>query len=314
MPSVSVILPAKDAKLHIDLAVRSILEQTFEDFELIIVDDGSTDGTTELLQAYSDRRIRLIIHPENLGFAAALNRGIAESRGEFIARMDADDIASRDRIERQLAFLGSNADFGVVASRVRTIGPDGSPCEAGYDPPAGEALPFWALLLFTNPISHPSVVIRRRTLDAVGRFDEKWYPSEDRDLWTRMLPHTRFFVLSERLIDYRVHPSSMSQARRGLQQRQSIAIRTRALAWFLGKDADADSIRPWYDARISSEDARRMEALFREVLHRMREMSRWGADEMAAVEGDMLQRIASVWRRTRAPSRLRRIAGWLLDR
>lgn len=131
-PKISVIMPAYNAEQYISEAIESILNQTYSNFEFIIIDDGSTDRTVEMVQSYSDPRIRFVQNEHNLGVAATLNRGLKLATGEYIARMDADDIALRERFGKQVSFLDMHPEIAVFRHRHREIWGDTRYCGLLY--------------------------------------------------------------------------------------------------------------------------------------------------------------------------------------
>jgi len=206
-------MPVRDARETVVAAIASVQAQSMADWELVIVDDGSRDGTKELLRqiAASEPRIVLIVQ-EPKGIAEALNRGLASCRGEFVARMDADDVMSERRLELQSAFLAANRDFGLVSCRVRFGG-----SEAGYaahvdwinslmDPDE------MSLRRFVEaPVAHPSVMFRRRLLDEHGGYREGDFP-EDYELWLRWLEAgVRFGKVEQELLTWNDPPQRLSR-------------------------------------------------------------------------------------------------------
>src|SRR5262249_44526169 len=169
-PLVSVVMPVYNGERFVVEAVRSILAQTFRDFECLVVDDGSTDRTPELLAAEQARDPRLVVHrqPANLGFREALTTGCALARGELIARMDADDISLPTRLERQVAFLQTHPKVGVVGSAVQFLDDRGAPGAIKLNP-LGSGLAAWSMVFF-NSLVHPSVTLRRAALEAAGGY------------------------------------------------------------------------------------------------------------------------------------------------
>ena len=139
-PDVSVLLPVYNGERYLAGALRSILLQTFPRYELIVVDDGSTDDTGGILKSHSDSRIRVVRHARNLGLVAALNTGLAASRGRFIARMDVDDISLPMRLERQVAFLSRNSHVGACGSWFRASDGHKSFVGVGVEPPVCHGL------------------------------------------------------------------------------------------------------------------------------------------------------------------------------
>ena len=226
-PTVSVLLPAYNAASSLDAAVRSVLRQSFADFELMIVDDGSTDGTASLLAGYSDPRIRIVRNSTNRGLVAALNYGIELARGKYVARMDADDVAYRRRLERQLAFLEHHPDVGICGTWFRAIG-DGRRTQVRTPTTHDEIA---ATLFFRSPFGHPTVVFRRSFLNASQlRYSDDAQHAEDFDLWVRARGQTQFSNIPEYLLDYRIHTAQISAGHRASQISAAARIRLRQLA------------------------------------------------------------------------------------
>jgi glycosyltransferase involved in cell wall biosynthesis len=224
-PLVSAVMPVYNGERFVVEAVRSILAQTFDDFECIIVDDGSTDGTARLLAAEQARDSRLVVHrqPSNMGFRTALNTGCALARGEFIARMDADDISASIRFERQVAFLKAHPQVGVVGSAMQVIDDRGVRGRVKVYP-AGCGLAAWSMLFF-NSLGHPSVMMRRALLKSAG-----WYPAgcdggtEDYAIFLDLSWKSRIANLPEVLLLYRVWGGNMTQAKWDAQEGDAVRL------------------------------------------------------------------------------------------
>ncbi|MCG3135121.1 MAG: hypothetical protein HMLKMBBP_02624 [Planctomycetes bacterium] len=307
MTRVTVLMTVKDGRRWIGAALASILAQEGADFDVVVVDDGSTDGTADAVRAAADPRVRLIVHDQNRGIAAALRTGMSAADAPYVARMDADDLAEPGRLASQTVHLDAHPDCGLVGTRVTTIGEDGAEVPSDYDPPADEALLLWNLLLFTNPVCHPSVMFRRSVHDAAGGYGENVPNSEDRDLWTRMLPHARIRNLDAKLLRYRQHAASFSVTQKDRQRAASLAVRRRGLAWLLGPDADTSSIERWYDDRIAPRDADALLALFRRTADALPGTGRTTPGGMDLVRADLARREESVRRRSASRSLAARI-------
>jgi glycosyltransferase involved in cell wall biosynthesis len=215
-PLVSVLLAVANGERYLRPALESALRQTLGDLELLVVDDGSTDATPEILERIEDPRLQVLRNRERLGLAASLNRGLDEARGRFVARLDADDVAMAGRIERQLRRFVSGTPVAIVGSAVLELDAFDRPGVLHAMPRGAEAVR-WAAL-FSSPFFHPSVVVDRELLDRHGlRYDVGYLESEDYDLWARVLEHADGDNLSEPLVLYRVHAGQASQARREIQ-------------------------------------------------------------------------------------------------
>lgn len=214
-PKVSVILPAYNAAAHLDKAIDSILAQSFSNFELIIINDGSTDGTAKLLTEYQDPRIKIITQ-ENLGLPTALNRGLAIAKGIYIARQDADDISLPTRLEKQVQFLDQNEDHGLVGTWSEILTPDGSSERQHMHPTSNGHIQ--VQLLINNQFVHSSVMIRASCLKNTGPYSEdpNHFPPEDYDLWLKVAQHTLLANLPEVLLQYLEVPNSISRTKQSL--------------------------------------------------------------------------------------------------
>lgn len=207
-PKVSVLMPVYNGERFVAESIRSVLTQTYRDFELIIVNDGSTDNTPSIIRSFRDERIRLVQHSQNQGLFEALNEGVRLARGTYIARLDSDDIAYRKRLQKQIAFLDSHPDFALVGSAVRLIDSYGHPTGVKWKnttPP--EKIP--VLLLFHNAFSHSAVMMRVAALPKPA-YGPHRPPVEDYGLWVRLAEKSKVWNLPNVLLDYRVHTDSIT--------------------------------------------------------------------------------------------------------
>lgn len=179
-------------------AVGSILNQTFADFEFIIIDDGSTDGTSAILSSYADPRIRLVHNPENIGLTRSLNKGLTLAQGAYIARMDADDISLPNRCERQIASLSASPDVGLLGVGWCNLTSNGEKQQVA-NPPATDSVIRW-FLLFGTVLAHPGVMFRKDLIGTVGPYNETLRFAQDYELWCRMAHVTKLANLSDPLL------------------------------------------------------------------------------------------------------------------
>lgn len=209
-PLVSVLMPIYNGAADLGKALDSVLSQTFRDFEVIAINDGSKDDSAGLLNAVDDPRVR-VIHQDNMGLAATLNRGLSMARGALIARQDQDDLSHPERFARQVAFLQSNPEC-VLLGTAAEIWIGDEPTDRAHDHPTEHALLVFDLL-FNNPFVHSSVMMRRDAVLALGGYatDKDRQPPEDYELWSRLARHGRVANLPERLVVYREVPHSMSR-------------------------------------------------------------------------------------------------------
>ena len=210
-PALSVAMSCYNSEPYTALAIESILAQTFGDFEFLIVDDGSKDGTAETIMRYADRdkRIRPILR-ENRGLVASLNQMLSLARAPWIARMDADDVCRPDRFARQMKFLREHPDHGLVSSNCDDIGPDGEPVARPpiYRPMTHEGL--LANLECGPTINHNAVIYLRSAVLSVGGYRPAFAHAEDYDLWLRLSQVTKMANLPEDLCSYRLYPGQVS--------------------------------------------------------------------------------------------------------
>jgi glycosyltransferase involved in cell wall biosynthesis len=209
-PIVSVLLPVYNGKDYLDAAVQSILDQTYADFECIIINDGSRDRSTAIINKYNDARIR-VYHQENQGLAATLNRAISLARGEYLARQDQDDISLPQRFEKQVAFLETHPDYGMVGTWAEIVSGDHKTDRAHKHPADNLTLKFE--LLFNNPFVHSSMMIRKSVFEKIGPYstDATRQPPEDYELWSRIARTFEVANIPEILLVYREVPKSMSR-------------------------------------------------------------------------------------------------------
>jgi glycosyltransferase involved in cell wall biosynthesis len=208
---VSVLMPAYNSEKYVTQAIESVLAQTWQDFELIVIDDGSTDKTLEMIQkcAAKDSRVRVVTQP-NVGLSTTLNRGIDLAANEWIFRMDNDDLMRSNRIERQLAFIAEHPELSVASSLVRHI--DGKNRVIGKD--NSKLFTYEAIdrVIAANGLvsfGHPTVAFRKSAVLAVGGYRKAFFPAEDADLWNRLVENGyKVLVQPEYLLDYRMHGNS----------------------------------------------------------------------------------------------------------
>jgi glycosyltransferase involved in cell wall biosynthesis len=226
-PRLSVVLAVRDGAEYVAEAIGSILAQSFRDFELIVVDDGSADATPAILRGIDDPRLRVVTQPAR-GLTLALNRGVAESRADLVARLDADDVALPDRFARQLAALDADPALGVLGTGAEEI--DAAGRVVGTVVPPLDDAAIRRALIRANPFIHSSVVFRRAAFEAAGGYDPAFPVAQDYDLWMRMSEVTRMANLAAPLVRRRLTPAMVSRARVGERRRAEVRIRLRALA------------------------------------------------------------------------------------
>jgi glycosyltransferase involved in cell wall biosynthesis len=213
-PRVSVVMAVHNGQAYLKEAVDSILRQSFSAFEFIIVDDGSTDRSGEILDACAaaDSRIR-VIKQENMGLTRSLNRGLSLSRGEFIARMDADDVSLPNRFQLQVNFFETHPDHVLLGAEVLEISPEGDPLCFGGRATDHVEIRRRMLLGGGDAVSHPVVMIRKTALDQVGSYDEAFQTTQDLDLFLRLSEVGQVANLPQHLLLWRQHPASVNKTK-----------------------------------------------------------------------------------------------------
>lgn len=251
-PIVSVVMSVYNGERYLCDAIESICQQTFRDFEFIIVDDGSTDNTKGILEKYvqKDRRILLSQNERNVGLTRSLNKGLTVARGEYIARQDADDVSLPERLATQVAYLRGHAEIGLLGTAYYLVDFQGK-CIGQAQPPLSDSGIRWRLL-FHNAFCHTSVMFNRKLTRDVGLFyNEDLLFSQDYDLWTRMLEHTSGANLETPLVCLRVHQSSITSLRRGEQDRIAFAVAAKQIRSLYPRPTIRDSelhiLRRWYE-------------------------------------------------------------------
>jgi hypothetical protein len=222
-PLISVILPVYNGHLYIGQAIDSILQQTMSDFELIVIDDASTDDTVSIVNSYSDKRIKLFRNQSNFGNYPSRNLGMRNSIGKYIAVMDADDICIPERFEKQVQFMEVNKEFGIVASAVRL-----STGREIFRPSDTEVLK--ALFFQENYLTHPSLMFRNEMFEKHHlRYDEQYKYSADYDLLVRAFRYFPVTAMQEVLLTYRIHSGQITSEHRPCQWEFANQIRIHQL-------------------------------------------------------------------------------------
>jgi glycosyltransferase involved in cell wall biosynthesis len=252
-------MPAHNACPYIAEAVESVLAQTFSDFELVIVDDGSTDGTREVLSRFHDDRIRILHHDERLGVVAARNTAGHAARGEYLAVLDADDRARPDRFRVQVDYLNSHADVVAAGGAAQRITVEGQPLGIVRHVSHPDLVAWMAL--FCNPVIHSTLMVRRVDWVAVGGYDSAdLYGTEDYGLILRLVGRGRVSNLPLLLADYRLSPTQLTATTFELQTNQANRLVQSALRQELGSDISPDVVDAWRGlvlGRIPSTDEMR---------------------------------------------------------
>jgi glycosyltransferase involved in cell wall biosynthesis len=222
MPMASVVLPVFNAERYVSEAVWSILRQSFEDLELVVIDDGSTDRSPEIISGFQDTRMVVLLHESNLGIVPSLNDGIRLAKGKYVCRMDADDVADLSRLKKQMAFMEEHATVAVLGCDTEIIDEMGmSIRRERYPQTYGEI----RRTIFThNPFAHSSVVVRRSVLEECGGYTAEYLHNEDYDLWLRVCASHEAANLSETLMKRREHREAITTRRHAELVRHRVRV------------------------------------------------------------------------------------------
>ncbi len=221
IPQITVLMAVYNGERFLRESVESILNQTFRDFEFLIINDGSTDGTCNILHSYDDPRIRVVDNEQNIGLTRSLNRGLALARGEYIARQDADDRCHQIRLERQVAFMEANPEVVLLGTQVCFVNELGTPARWVYSHRPVSNLGIQWRLMIDSAFIHSSVMFRRKViLNELHGYNEAFPSRQDAELWSRVIVDHKVQNLSETLVDLRVHTGSIT-ANQGMKSDHS---------------------------------------------------------------------------------------------
>ena len=227
-PSITVLMPVYNAERHFAEALDSVLAQTYTDFELLCVEDGSTDSSPAILARYAakDSRIRVLTNGENRGIAFSLNRGLEEARAGLIARMDSDDVSLPGRLALQAEFMSTHPDV-LVCSGTIVLYETGLRVSLPLDDESVRIC-----LLWQSPFCHPAAMFRREPVLAAGGYDASMSPAEDYELWSRLaeIPGWRFANLEPALLRYRAYPGEDRHAYWSRQRKMALCVGSARLA------------------------------------------------------------------------------------
>lgn len=235
-------MAVRDGAVHLVEALDSLAAQTYADYELVVVDDGSSDSTSEILadRAAQDRRVRIVRNERSRGLPTALNLGLSHCGGALIARADADDVYAPHRLALQMDHLRGNPQIGVLGSSYRRISEDGE--VVSIEHPPLDDMTIRARQHFSNCLLHPSVIFRANLVRSVGGYDERYWTAQDTDLWVRVRDRTRFANLSELLVDYRLHDRSTMRKRGAAGRALSLSVPQRMLSQLLGRSLERHEV------------------------------------------------------------------------
>ncbi|HIP35303.1 MAG TPA: glycosyltransferase [Crocinitomix sp.] len=206
IPKLSVILPVYNSEKYVYKAIESVLKQTFTNFELLVINDGSTDKSAQIIASFKDDRISIINNETNIGLTKTLNKGLDKARGKYIARMDADDICLPTRFEKQIEYLDNNPDIDVLGTAFEIFGNEN---QTVYPPI--NSIEINLELYFNNIMCHPSIMLRKNSINDL-KYDDKYLHNEDWAFWLKCIQNgLKFSNLNTVLLKYRVQGQNISQ-------------------------------------------------------------------------------------------------------
>lgn len=238
-PLLSIIIPTYNSERFISQTIQSIITQTHKNFELIIINDGSTDNSKEIIESFNDSRIKYYENPENKGIVFTRNYGLQLAKGDYIGMVDSDDIVYPEKFEEQIAFLEKNKDFGMVGSWVKFIDEDGKRLPGSWKLKASpEMIP--SILLFRNYFVQSSVISRK---ECISKFSFKYnFPTaQDYLMWVEIIQNHKAWNLPKYLIDYRVHKGGITEKHKEVRsEKEKVIFRKQLLE--LGIDATDEEL------------------------------------------------------------------------
>lgn len=268
MPKVSVILPVFNAEKYLREAIDSIVEQSFSDWELIVVNDGSTDGSEKIIRSYTDTRIQYHNNEHNIGLIATLNKATQLCKGQYIARMDADDISARKRLEMQVNFLDRHPEYAMCGTYAKII--DEKNQETGKILNLEDDQNLRINLLFSVPFVHPSMMFRQEVL-LQNQYDPEFKHAEDYDLWCRIAKDHKVANIPHFLLKYRWHTNNVSVTHQETQDTLKSKIMARELS-LLGL---SPSVVELYLHRITFEQFDAKDQLEKKRFEKYDELGSW---------------------------------------
>lgn len=231
-PRVTVLMSVYNGEKYLREAIDSILSQTFKDFEFLIINDCSTDRTAEIMESYTDPRVRIVYNETNIGLTKSLNKGLKLAKGEYVARMDADDISLPERLQKQVEFLDVHPEVGVLGTWAEVIDESGG-CVFEWRMPEDPALLKW-LMVFANNLIHASVMFRRCVIEPLGYYDSAVRCSQDYDLWCRACSKTSLCNLPVILMRWRHWAGNITALKSQAQHLTALRTRQRFVSSILG--------------------------------------------------------------------------------
>ena len=263
-PEITVLMSACNAERFLKNAVHSILAQSYSNFEFIIIDDGSSDNTWNMLTGLKDSRIKLVRNRENKGLTRSLNEGLKLARGTYIARMDADDISLPRRLEQQKIFLDKHPATAMVGCWIEVIDENGQKTKR-FNFPIVPYLLRWRLL-FTNIFAHSAVMFRKDAALDIGGYSEKMRYAQDYDLWSRISIHWEVANIPDVLVQWRFWEQGISAMQAKKQEEAAVQIAKRNISYLIGRYPDEvyfEYIRGLYTNKTNSLQSEDIEELNR---------------------------------------------------
>ena len=233
-------MPVYNAEKYLNETIDSILDQTYDDFEFLIIDDGSTDRSLQILNSYNDPRIKVFKNEKNIGYIQTLNKLLELAKGEYIARQDNDDISFPNRIEKQVHFLNNNVDIGLCGTNAYVFG---NKKKKTMMPICDNEIR--AYMIINSPFCHPTIMYRKSIFEELGvaKYDESLCPAEDYAMWFEISKKTKLANLTEPLLKYRWHENNTSQLKKNIQIEKADNIRKHILKFtFLIEISDDETL------------------------------------------------------------------------
>lgn len=264
---VSIILPVYNGSVFIKEVIDSILSQTYKNFELLILDDCSTDDSFEIINQYYDQRIKIFRNKKNIGYVKGLNFLFKESKGEYVFRNDQDDLLVETRIEKQVKLLNDNPEVGICGTQIQTIGYTNRKIFFPVDD-----LDIKTLQIFSSGFHHPTVAFRKSLFKNSNEsiYEESFMPAEDYRLWTKMARQTQFLNTKDALLYYRTHENNFSSKKKEIQRQNNLKIRADYLKDYFGISIKMNTNlvinKLIYNEYVDENDLRQLRIFFRYTL------------------------------------------------
>ena len=247
---VTVLIPVFNGEKYLSQAIKGVLNQTYTDFEFLIVDDASTDNSKNIIKSYDDSRIKLVENGWNLGQTATLNKGIKLAKGKYIARLDQDDLSLPKRLEKQVEFLNSNPDITAVGSYVICIDENGNYMRESIWP-VGFENNLFNILCGIPPVGHPAVMYRKEVVEKIGYYRNDYSVSSDLDLWLRIYSKgCTCSNIPDNLTYYRIHSEQGSDIQKNLQRKNHILAFYDFYSQLTKKEIDYDKIEQYLNVLV----------------------------------------------------------------